>query len=70
MPGVRFVRLSVLAGLASGLTDDAHAARLGMSVRTCRRHIAVLFELLGAESRFQAGVLAAQRGLLPTRSRR
>ena len=64
------VQRSVLAGLASGLTDDALAVRLGMSVRTCRRHIAALFELLGAESRFQAGVLAAQRGLLPVRSRR
>jgi DNA-binding NarL/FixJ family response regulator len=33
-------------------------------VRTCRRHISTLFELLGAESRFQAGALAARRGWL------
>jgi len=59
------VQRSVLTGLAAGLTDDALAARLGISVRTCRRHIAALFDLLGAESRFQAGVFAAQRGLLP-----
>ena len=55
---------TILRGLASGLTDEAVASRLGISVRTCRRHIAGLFELLGADSRFQAGALAAARGWL------
>lgn len=55
---------TILRGLASGLTDEALAARLGMSVRTCRRHIAQIFELLGADSRFQAGALAAAKGWL------
>lgn len=53
---------AILAGLSRGLTDEMLANRLGISVRTCRRHIAALFELLGAESRFQAGVLAVTRG--------
>jgi DNA-binding NarL/FixJ family response regulator len=63
------VRLSatqqaILEGLAAGMTDEALAGRLQLSVRTCRRHISTLFELLGAESRFQAGALAARRGWL------
>lgn len=47
--------------MAQGLTDDAVARRLGMSVRTCRRHIAALLRELDAVSRFQAGVAAARR---------
>lgn len=47
--------------MAQGLTDDAVARRLGMSVRTCRRHIAALLRELDAVSRFQAGVRAARR---------
>ncbi|WP_410092509.1 hypothetical protein [Streptomyces sp. uw30] len=37
------------------------ALRLGMSVRTCRRHIADTMVELGAQSRFQAGYLWAMR---------
>lgn len=47
--------------MAQGLTDDVVARRLGMSVRTCRRHIAAVFHSLGSVSRFQAGVHAATR---------
>ncbi|MFJ3303913.1 LuxR C-terminal-related transcriptional regulator [Streptomyces sp. NPDC086549] len=50
----------VLRLLAQGLTDEAVALRLGVSVRTTRRMVARLMERLGARSRFQAGVLAAQ----------
>jgi DNA-binding CsgD family transcriptional regulator len=50
--------------LASGLTDDVIARRLGISVRTCRRHIATVLSALAAVSRFQAGALAASTGLL------
>jgi DNA-binding CsgD family transcriptional regulator len=50
--------------LAEGLTDEAIARRLGVSVRTCRRHIAALLQRLDAVSRFQAGVLATATGLL------
>ncbi|WP_165984845.1 helix-turn-helix transcriptional regulator [Streptomyces sp. YIM 98790] len=47
--------------MAQGLTDEVVARRLGMSVRTCRRHIASLLRDLDAVSRFQAGVQAAGR---------
>ena len=45
--------------LSRGLKDDAVARRLGISVRTVRRIIAAISTRLGAESRFQAGYLAA-----------
>ena len=60
--GLGELQSAILVGLSRGLTDEVLASRLGISVRTCRRHIAALFELLGAESRFQAGVLAVARG--------
>jgi DNA-binding CsgD family transcriptional regulator len=53
--------------LASGLTDEVIARHLGMSVRTCRRHIATVLTNLDAVSRFQAGALAALTGLLDAR---
>ncbi|MET9647807.1 LuxR C-terminal-related transcriptional regulator [Streptomyces syringium] len=49
--------------LAAGLKDESIARRLGMSLRTARRHIADIMETLGAESRFQAGMLAARAGM-------
>jgi Bacterial regulatory proteins, luxR family len=49
--------------LADGLKDEVIARRLGMSIRTCRRHIADLMESLGARSRFQAGAIAERVGL-------
>lgn len=52
---------SIARLMAQGLTDDVVARRLGISVRTCRRHIAALLHNLNAVSRFQAGVQAAQR---------
>jgi DNA-binding CsgD family transcriptional regulator len=58
------LKRSLLELLAQGLKDEVVARRLGMSVRTCRRHIASLMQDLGAESRFEAGVKAAQLGLL------
>ncbi|WP_405587682.1 LuxR C-terminal-related transcriptional regulator [Streptomyces sp. NBC_01190] len=56
--------------LAAGLKDETIARRLGMSLRTTRRHIADIMESVGAESRFQAGVLMATRGLLGPPGRR
>ncbi|WP_309112061.1 LuxR C-terminal-related transcriptional regulator [Saccharothrix sp.] len=50
---------SIARLMARGLTDDGVARHLGMSVRTCRRHIASLLQNLNAVSRFQAGVRAA-----------
>ena len=50
--------------MAKGFTDEVLARRLGMSVRTCRRHIADLMRTVGAVSRFQAGFCVANQGLL------
>jgi DNA-binding CsgD family transcriptional regulator len=58
------MKRTVVGLLAEGLTDEVIARRLGVSVRTCRRHIATVLSGLGAVSRFQAGVLAASAGLL------
>jgi DNA-binding CsgD family transcriptional regulator/sugar-specific transcriptional regulator TrmB len=58
------VRATILELLASGLKDEVIARRLGMSARTCRRHISRLMSELSAASRFQAGVAAATIGLV------
>ncbi|MFF7728613.1 LuxR C-terminal-related transcriptional regulator [Streptomyces sp. NPDC008001] len=55
---------TILRLLAAGLKDEAVARRLGMALRTTRRHIADIMDQLSAESRFQAGVAAARQGLL------
>lgn len=63
----------VLAQLRDGWTDEVAARRIGISVRTYRRYVAKLMQDMGATSRFQAGVLASERGLvqaLPTQGRR
>ncbi|MFI9382817.1 DNA-binding response regulator [Kutzneria sp. NPDC052558] len=49
--------------LGSGLTDEAAARKLGLSLRTYRRRVAELMELLAAESRFQAGLRARDLGV-------
>ncbi|AHH94778.1 helix-turn-helix transcriptional regulator [Kutzneria albida] len=54
----------VLRLLAEGLTDDAIARQVGVSVRTVRNDMAAAMVSLDARSRFQAGVRAAQLGLL------
>ncbi|MFD7660794.1 LuxR C-terminal-related transcriptional regulator [Actinosynnema sp. NPDC059797] len=54
----------LLTLLFEGSTDEAAAARLGVSVRTVRRLVADLMNRLGARSRFQAGAKAADRGWL------
>ncbi|MET8682156.1 hypothetical protein ABZW18_32435 [Streptomyces sp. NPDC004647] len=56
------VKLSIIRLMSRGYKDEMVARRLGMSVRTCRRHIAELTEGLNAVSRFQAGVNAAMSG--------
>lgn len=57
------VRRAVVRMLAEGAKDEMIARRLGISLRTCRRHIADILDGLHAESRFQAGVLAERAGL-------
>ncbi|MFC9029170.1 LuxR C-terminal-related transcriptional regulator [Streptomyces arboris] len=53
---------AVLDLLTEGLTDEAIARQLGVSVRTVRRVTADLMQRLGARSRFEAGVLATSKG--------
>jgi len=55
---------AVLGLLELGHKDESIARHLGVSLRTANRIIAETLAGLGAESRFQAGVLAAKRGWL------
>lgn len=50
--------------LANGLTDERIARKLGVSLRTVSRLVSEIMRYLEADSRFQAGVLAATRGLI------
>jgi sugar-specific transcriptional regulator TrmB/DNA-binding CsgD family transcriptional regulator len=50
--------------LAAEMTDIAIARQLGISERTVRRRVKELMEELGVDTRFLAGVRAAQRGWL------
>ncbi|MEU0566195.1 LuxR C-terminal-related transcriptional regulator [Nonomuraea sp. NPDC005983] len=54
------LRSTILAMLAEGAKDDFIARAIGLSVRSCRRHIAEIMKTLGAQSRFQAGYLAKE----------
>lgn len=63
----RFTELGareILEQLATGCKDETAARVLGVSLRTYRRRVAELMELLGASSRFQAGARAREAGLL------
>lgn len=54
------IQETIVAMLAEGLEDKSIARRLGMSVRSCQRHVAEVMKALGAKSRFQAGFLIGQ----------
>ena len=53
------LRYALAQLMAQGFTDEVIARKLGMSIRTCRRHVAALLRSLDSVSRFQAGVQAA-----------
>lgn len=53
------LKRSIIRLMSQGHKDEMVARRLGMSVRTCRRHISQIMEELESTSRFQAGVNAA-----------
>ncbi|HEY5836771.1 helix-turn-helix domain-containing protein [Streptomyces sp.] len=55
---------AVLSLLAQGMTDEAVARKLGVSLRTVRRMMARLMRQLGTRSRFEAGIRVAQLGLM------
>ncbi|WP_340560314.1 helix-turn-helix transcriptional regulator [Streptomyces sp. GSL17-111] len=54
----------ILECLRAGVTDEVAARELSISIRTYRRCVAEIMTVLGANSRFQAGVRAAELGLL------
>jgi hypothetical protein len=58
-PGAR----AILQTLSAGLTDEAAARRMGISLRTYRRRVAELMKALDSDSRFQAGLRAGELGL-------
>jgi len=60
----RPVHDDVLTLLAAGLKDELIAARLDLSLRTVRRHIADILRDLNVTTRFQAGLEARRRGLV------
>jgi hypothetical protein len=51
----------VLGQLLSGATDNAASHRLNMSARTFSRRVAELLDVLGVQTRFQAGFEIARR---------
>jgi DNA-binding CsgD family transcriptional regulator/DNA-binding transcriptional ArsR family regulator len=52
----------VLTMLGAGLTDQAIARQLGVSLRTARRRVSTVMDRVHASTRFQAGAAAAHRG--------
>lgn len=56
----------LLALLVTGAQDEVIAKQLGLSYRTFQRRLRELLDRLGVETRFQAGVRAAQLGWLPS----
>ena len=53
---------TVVGLLAAGLSDTRIAHTMGISERTVRRKVATALQLLGAETRFQAGLRAKEAG--------
>ncbi|GGR50516.1 helix-turn-helix transcriptional regulator [Streptomyces roseolus] len=58
------VERSVLAMLREADKDETAARRLGMSVRTYRKHLAAVTRRLGAANRVEAALLAHEKGWL------
>ncbi|MDF3300832.1 LuxR C-terminal-related transcriptional regulator [Streptomyces tropicalis] len=58
------VRLAILRHMVNGYTDEAIAARLGMSPRSVANHMRWAAELFGSRSRAQLAYLIAKSGFL------
>ncbi len=56
------VKTMIVGLLIEGVEDKIIARRLGMSLRTCQRHIYEIMNRLGARNRLQAGYLIRQHG--------
>ena len=61
------IKARIVRMLADGVKDEAAARRLGISLRTCRKHVAEILEELDSSSRFQAGLRAGLAGMVPER---
>lgn len=57
------MKQSITRLLVEGLEVAVIAKRLGVSPRTCQRHISEIMDRLGARNRLQAGYLIGQSGL-------
>ncbi|HEV7909077.1 MAG TPA: DNA-binding response regulator [Pseudonocardiaceae bacterium] len=64
MTELRTLAPQILDALHAGWKDETAARALGLSLRTYRRRVAELMAALGATSRFQAGALANELGLI------
>ncbi|MER5891242.1 helix-turn-helix transcriptional regulator [Streptomyces sp. NPDC001941] len=64
------VKLSIMRLLVNGEDDKRIADRLGLSLRTCQRHISQIMKRIGARSRIHAGYLISQYDLLNNPSAR
>lgn len=60
--GLEDVDRALLQLLTAGVKDQAIARQLGISLRTVRRRLANVMTAAGVTSRFQLGMMAAQRG--------
>ncbi|MCB5910436.1 helix-turn-helix domain-containing protein [Streptomyces pinistramenti] len=58
------IKLSIMRLLTEGHEVTAIGKRLGISQRTCQRHISEIMQRLGARNRLHAGYLISQKGLL------
>lgn len=61
---LQLLEKQILTVLSNSSKDEIAAREMGMSVRTFRRHVADLMTRLGASNRFQAALLAKDRGWL------
>ncbi|WP_228994964.1 LuxR C-terminal-related transcriptional regulator [Streptomyces sp. DH8] len=66
---VTAVQHSIARLLTEGHVDDVVARKMGISVRTCRSHIARLMQTLGATSRTHLGALLVGSGIVEARRR-
>ncbi|MDP9950450.1 helix-turn-helix transcriptional regulator [Streptomyces sp. DSM 41269] len=66
---VTAVQHSIARLLAAGHVDDDIARRMGISVRTCRSHIARLMQTLGATTRPHLGALLIGSGIVEAHRR-
>ncbi|WP_441245530.1 LuxR C-terminal-related transcriptional regulator [Kitasatospora sp. McL0602] len=58
------VKIAITHLLVDGVEDKIIARQLGMSLRTCQRHISEIMRLLGARNRIHAGYLIHRLDLL------